>query len=469
MSLLMDALKKAELAKRQGGKDKLGTSSANPSLELTPLDSGQHSPAFADEPAIEPAPGEPDIKASASLPSLPQSLELLDQEFMEEAAALGQRKPEPPPVPEAAPDATPPLAGAPHRTEPGMIEPTPALTRDRATAPPEARAERVAAQNLFDAKKPAPGKRTKLIVLGLFGLMMGLAIGIYFWLQLQPKSSLAGRGLATAPASGALKPALAPAASGSLQPQPQATPALESETEAAIADAVAGAGAPATTAPKSAAAPARSESSPRADPEQRLIRVTKATARLDPAVDRGFQALQRGDLEAAKSAYEQALKEDPRNADALHGLASTSLRQGHPDQAQELYLRALESDPKDALAQANLISLSSRIDPVQSESRLKMLLSHQPESSFLHFYLGNLYARQNRWSEAQQSYYKAMAGDPGNPDYLFNLAVSLDQMHQLKPAAQYYNRALQAAETRQAGFDKQQVTERFNQLQRPEP
>ena len=468
MSLLMDALKKAELAKRQGGKDKPATSSANPSLELTPLDSGQHSPAFADEPAIEPAPGEPDIKDSASLPSLPRSLELLDQEFMEEAAALGQRKLEPPPVAVAAPDATPPLAGAPHRTEPGMIEPTPALARERGTAPPEAKAERVAAQNLFDAKKPVPGKRTQLIVLGMFGLMMGLAIGIYFWLQLQPKSSLSGRGLVTAPATGTLKPALAPAASGSLQPQAQASPALESETEAAIADAVAGAEFPVATAPQSAAAPARNES-PRAAPEQGLIRVTKATARLDPAVDRGFQALQRGDLEAAKSAYEQALKEDPRNADALHGLASTHLRQGRPDQAHELYLRAIESDPKDALAQANLISLSSRIDPVQSESRLKMLLSHQPESPFLHFYLGNLYARQSRWAEAQQSYYKAMAGDPGNPDYLFNLAVSLDQMHQPKPAAQYYNRALQAAENRQAGFDKQQVTARFNQLQRPEP
>jgi Tfp pilus assembly protein PilF len=464
----MDALKKAELAKRQGGKEKPAASSANPSLELTPLGTDPHAPAFADEPDIEPAPGEPGIRGPGALPSLPQSLELLDQEFMEEAAALGQRKPEPQPLPETAPEAAPPLAGAPHRTEPGIIEPPPALTRDRGTVPPEAKAERVAAQNLFDAKKPAPGNRTKLIVLGLFGLMMGLAIGIYFWLQLQPKSSLAGRGLATAPAAGTLKPALAPAASGSLQPQAQATPALESETEAAIADAVAGAEAPVARPPQAAAAPARNEP-PGATPEQSLIRVTKSTARLDPAVDRGFQSLQRGDLEAARSAYEQALKEDPRNADALHGLASTHLRQGHPDQAQELYLRALESDPKDALAQANLISLSGRIDPVQSESRLKMLLSNQPESSFLHFYLGNLYARQNRWSEAQQSYYKAMAGDPSNPDYLFNLAVSLDQMHQPKPAAQYYSRALQAAETRQAGFDKQQVTERFNQLQRQEP
>jgi uncharacterized protein HemY len=102
---------------------------------------------------------------------------------------------------------------------------------------------------------------------------------------------------------------------------------------------------------------------------------------------------------------------------------------------------------------------------VLSESRLKTLLSNQPESPALHFSLGNLYAGQSRWSEAQQAYFRAHAGEPENADYLFNLAVSLDHMHQKKLAAQYYQSALTAAETRSAAFDRNQVKSRLFELQ----
>ncbi|MGV3590440.1 MAG: tetratricopeptide repeat protein, partial [Gammaproteobacteria bacterium] len=50
--------------------------------------------------------------------------------------------------------------------------------------------------------------------------------------------------------------------------------------------------------------------------------------------------------------------------------------------------------------------------------------------------LGNHYAAQGRWSEAQGAYYNALltarrsAGGPVHPDYAFNLAVSLEQLNQ---------------------------------------
>jgi uncharacterized protein HemY len=107
-------------------------------------------------------------------------------------------------------------------------------------------------------------------------------------------------------------------------------------------------------------------------------------------------------------------------------------------------------------------------DPETTESRLKTMLAAQPESAPLNFTLGNLYARQARWSEAQQVYFNAVAAEADHPDYLFNLAVSLDHLRQSRPAAQHYQLALEAANKRPAAFDRAQVKKRLAELQ-PEP
>lgn len=443
MSLLMDALKKAELAKRQAPKDQTEPSilsSPREALALTPLKNTAEP--FAGEQSIPPSTVEYEEAKLGSLPKLSSTLELLDQEFMDEALVLAQRKPDstqvskpgrvgtypPPPSTSAAP----PLGTSPPQRTPG-----------------ETQRERESVQNLFAAKQAPASSRKTLAIVGVLSMFVVAAIGIYFWLQLQPKSSLM-------PSRGAVLPMMTP--THPMVPAP-ALPVVEPVTNI-----------PATPA---AASPHKAQSSEPtiaparlpAPPPEIPIRVTTSKLEVDPTVDAAFNALQNGDLGGAKAAYEKSLKNDPKNADALHGLAAIQLRQGKPDLAQDYYLRALEADPKDALAQANLISMSGQIDPVQSESRLKLLLSAQPESSFLNFYIGNLYARQNRWAEAQQGYFKAMAGEPDNPDYLFNLAVSLDQLHQAKLAAQYYGQALTAADKRPAGFDKQQVSDRLKKLQ----
>jgi tetratricopeptide (TPR) repeat protein len=108
---------------------------------------------------------------------------------------------------------------------------------------------------------------------------------------------------------------------------------------------------------------------------------------------------------------------------------------------------------------------AAEADPQTAESRLKTLLSAQPESAALNFALGNLYARQNRWAEAQQVYFNAVAADGDNPDYLFNLAVSLDHLRQPRLAGQHYRMALEAAARRPAAFDRDRRQKRLGELQ----
>ena len=183
-----------------------------------------------------------------------------------------------------------------------------------------------------------------------------------------------------------------------------------------------------------------------------------------PKVAAGYSAYAAGDLNAARSAYEDALRDEPTNRDALLGLAAIDVRSGQLNSAEARYLKLLEMDPRDSHAAASLISLRGQLDPVASESRLKNLIATQPESALLHFSLGNQYAQQARWSEAQAAYFKAHSVDPENADYAFNLAVSLDQLHQGKLALEFYQRALALTDRRAASFDPARARLRVQEL-----
>ena len=99
-----------------------------------------------------------------------------------------------------------------------------------------------------------------------------------------------------------------------------------------------------------------------------------------------------------------------------------------------------------------------------AESRVKTLLSEDPGANVLHFALGNEYARQGRWGEAQQAYFKAYTEDPDNPDFAYNVAVSLDHLRQPRLALEYYRRALALGVKRSASFDQSSARKRVKEL-----
>jgi len=401
----MDALKRAELAKQQGQE---GTAAG---LSLEPNDlSGSDG-------------------ASERLPSL-KTLEDLDDEFIRHSVASTPR----------GPARTPARAGA-----------TAADIGD----------SRDAIRNAFGVKNVIPKDRQTTLIAALLGLLALGGGGTWLWLQFKPAPNSAvptlterqvttNRGDFTAPAPAATPESRMPLEVGALP----AKPARVAESNGSDT--------------RQGRSTGRSD--PRPGPSMSLpndasIRVTTSHAGIAPAVSEGYRLLQKGELAAARSAYDTALRSDQRNTDALHGLAVIALQQGRTDEADAIFRQVLEINPADASAQAGLIGLSNQGDPVAAESRLKSLLATQGEQPAAHFALGNLYARQQRWNEAQQAYFKAVAGDSSNPDYLFNLAVSLDQIRQPKLAAQYYGQALAAADGRPVAFDSAIATRRLRELQ----
>lgn len=464
MSLLMDALKKAELAKRQGQGEAAGAASGNDTgqggLSLEPI-------AGATEPVSE-QPSAGGGSPAEKLPNLPSHLEELDAQFLAEAtkAAAARLKaqaaqPAPAREPAAEPD---PVPEAPKRKA--------AKAATRAPAPPQAAAGPTAAQNLFNAKQPAKPATSKsfAITVGALTVLAVCGIGGYFWWQLQPKTGLmAARPAAPPPLASNPAPATAPATAAAPSVAPAAPPV--SNAGGAASSGVPLPATPATDALAAAktAAPTRRAAAPAAPAEpvepEGPVRVTKAPLKVNPALMRGFEAFNRGDLAQAQAEYERAQKSDPRNTDVLHGLAAIATRQGRHDQAEWLYRQIAEADPQDTVAASALINARAQMDPGAAESRLKTLAAAQPELAAPHFALGNLYARLGRWNEAQQAYFRAYGAEGDNPDILYNLAVSLEHMRQNKLAAQYYAQAIAAAQTRPAGFDKAQAAARLATLQ----
>ncbi|HEX9583395.1 MAG TPA: tetratricopeptide repeat protein [Gammaproteobacteria bacterium] len=186
--------------------------------------------------------------------------------------------------------------------------------------------------------------------------------------------------------------------------------------------------------------------------------------RMHGTLREAYEAFQRGDNARARNLYDRVLSVDPRNRNALLGLGAIDTRIGNTDAARRTYARLLSLNPRDPVARAALIDSHREVSPAEGEGHIKALLAQNPDQPFLYATLGNLYARQQRWPEAQQAYFDAYRLDQDNADYAFNLAVSLDRLGQGTTALSFYRRALDLAEGAQASFEPQTVLKRISTL-----
>ena len=363
-------------------------------------------------------------------------------------------------------------------------------------------AARQAAQTLFAAKRPAARSRAGMLaLLGLAALLLAGG-GFYVWYSLAFPPSPAYQPLQARPIPPAPVTAVTPAPQ--TIPAATITPSEPIATEAAAANPVVAEFA-ADEASKSQPemAPMRKASRGRAAPrsvtaadsavvddvsseeivqreieqarrsqttrrsksarDNRQISVGKSAENaFDPDIALAYNSLLSGNRAEAKRLYSIAAERDPFNTDALLGLASIAGNQGDLNGAERHYRRALELDPQNASALAGLASIRQPGGP--SESQLKFELARAPDSAPLRFALGNQYANQGRWDEAQQAYFDAFSLDARNADYAYNLAVSLDQLEQSKQAITYYRKALDLAKVHGARFRSSDISTRLTEL-----
>lgn len=429
MSLLMDALKRAETSKQDAARSLLGNERARPDdkLQLEPISSID----------VQPPPN--------PLPDLATHIHAVDAD----------------------------LANSRHHTSEN--------TQTRASLPPskepvDPQKSREAVRNAFAAKEtPAPQSKAKLWwALGTLAVA-GIGIGAYVAYQLNTMG-----GSHQAPpvtrAPGGSAPTSPPATLPAL-PSTQSPAVFAEKAPSTVASAQVVTATPGLASDNRPFSPTAGETHQRPMPPATAdenfggpIRLSRTKPAPDENLLQAHGHIQKSELDSARSSYEKALQHDPNNTDALLALAAIAQKQGRQDDAERFNQRALVANPADPAAQAAALSgATATADPMTTESRLKILLSSQPESAPLNFALGNLYARQGRWSEAQQAFFNAVAAEGDHPDYLFNLAVSLDHIRQTRLAAQHYRLALDAASKRPAAFDREQVQRRLTKLPAERP
>ncbi|MDJ0878738.1 MAG: hypothetical protein QNI86_09010 [Halieaceae bacterium] len=313
------------------------------------------------------------------------------------------------------------------------------------------------------------------------------AIGLYYWVLSQsgdlttPEPMImAGQGEAVVqPALPETVPAEAPGVSDTNASEPAVAaeasvpaepPAASPVEKASVRDAT-----PVAREPVALVEPvreARRERTESADAsESRLLIERRQTPRpLARKVNDAYRAYQGGDLDHASRLYRQVLEEAPRQRDALLGVAAIAVQRGQYQEALRFYQRRLVDDSTDHFARAGLLALAGQgvADP-ELQSEVKILLDDYPQQAHLHFLLGSLQAAAGSWPEAQRSFFEARSWDRDNPDYAYNLAVSLEHLRQPTQALAQYRQALELAALTPPQFDTAVASRRVTYLETRQP
>ena len=494
MSLLLDALKRAEEAKR-----------AKLSVESAPDSAPSSAAASQSKAGIVDAESSAAREAERVSTEKREALEFQLEDYKEYIPAKVKTNPAPSPM---VPGRTKPAMDTPSAATELSIEdfpetkPGPGVTppklRVTSTAPvtatvsgldaasSEAQQSRDSARNVFVAKQTpvdAAGTQKKWLLPAIAIVLLAVGGGGWFvWNEVKRLSRPGTINIAARPA-----PSLAPALPGTGQPGVRSQ-----DADAAKSLPPAEAPLPPLLPPPAEIAPlpklTRStpvDTGPRLTERELLAKSLKDAAvakeapiklQLARAIEipvvnaeliAAYAALKGADYAKARALYANLAVAEPLNPDVHLGMATVLARGGDPAAAARSYRQVLVIDPRNGAALAGLLAVNDARSPAL-ETELRILVARHPETSSLHFTLGNLYASERRWVEAQQSYFEAYRLESDNGDYLYNLAVSLDHLKQPKLAHDYYQKAL-AARARSGGqFDAIVVARRIKELA-PEP
>jgi tetratricopeptide (TPR) repeat protein len=352
---------------------------------------------------------------------------------------------------------------------------------------PEARevTQRDAVRNVFAAKQsgtqlPADnGKRKWIVPLVAVAVTMVGAGAWYVWNEVSRVSQPA---IARAPLQ---TPALPPA-SPNIGQAGSKPPGIAPASDTKVAEPAL----PPLLPPPLAAAPVPKIGAPAGSASERLLTKREALAKrlrdaptakeaptglklarsleppkVSPELALAYQSLANGNYADAQKRYSTLVGVEPLNIDAHLGLATAAARGGDKAFAVQHYRQVLVLDPRNGLAIMGLVALNEGAPSATLEIELRTLVGRNPDAAPLHFALGNLYAGESRWTEAQQAFFEAFRIEPANPDYLFNLAVSLDQLRQRRLALDYYKKADAISAAKGGGqFDRNTLAKRINEL-----
>src|SRR5262249_11312294 len=141
----------------------------------------------------------------------------------------------------------------------------------------------------------------------------------------------------------------------------------------------------------------------------------------------GFLRLQRQDYRGAVEAFEGCLKYRPQWPEAQANLALSYSGLGDRDHAERIYEKMAEADPKNLDALRGLAALAKHADDFETALELHVRLIDLGERSPEVLYnAGLMYERAGQPEKAGRLYRDALAQQPDMPEALLNLGRILE-------------------------------------------
>jgi tetratricopeptide (TPR) repeat protein len=127
----------------------------------------------------------------------------------------------------------------------------------------------------------------------------------------------------------------------------------------------------------------------------------------------GMIRVGQGQYETAESEFQEALRLEPRNADAFRELATAYDSMGKPDKAEATYKRAIHLAPDNWSSIKQLgVFYFNKGRLAEAEPYLREVVRLTPDSAKAYSNLGGLYTRMGRRTDAEQQLEKSVAIEP---------------------------------------------------------
>ena len=144
---------------------------------------------------------------------------------------------------------------------------------------------------------------------------------------------------------------------------------------------------------------------PRGKPGQALKAETEvafADAEVEAAYGEGKPAVERDQLlDSARQRYQKALKQEPKNTEALAGLARLYTKIGDRERAAQVYQEALRQNPKNHELAHKMAGMHAKAEEWQPAcDACKLAIGIDPENRMYHKTLGYCAARSGQWDLA---------------------------------------------------------------------
>ncbi|MEZ5943888.1 MAG: tetratricopeptide repeat protein [Planctomycetaceae bacterium] len=151
--------------------------------------------------------------------------------------------------------------------------------------------------------------------------------------------------------------------------------------------------------------------------------------------------------EVQRAAFEEEVPDappDPKNPGQLHlAYAHWMEESGNVDEARKHYTAVRSDEPKNidailGLARIDLVSGKH----VEAEQGFQRALKLDPESALAHHGLARCYAVQRRWTEAVTELNTAVLADPTNNNYRYDLAIAMAHAGDIDGALPHFVRVV---------------------------